>query len=185
MAIFWVSMWKFTGVHIFHGDLFPGKKAHLHDVDARNVWYSPWNVISVSSLGLLIDENWLFHKLHGFRCAIFFQDFAMMSELTSFLQVRWVERERFMYLLNPGILWICRAQSIRDSLMRWEHPLHCEVHSRRIALLGFLPTSPKKRRKNAHFQFRVGQSSGQPAGQTSHQRRSITWALRVSGKLKL
>lgn len=50
---------------------FQEKKAHLHDVDAQNVWYCPWNVTSVSSLGPLIDENWLFHKLHGLRCAIF------------------------------------------------------------------------------------------------------------------
>ena len=79
---------KVQGVHIFHVDLFPGKKAHLHDVDARNEWYCPWNVISLSSLGLLMDidgpKSGYFINYDGFRCAIVFQDFAMMSELTSF-----------------------------------------------------------------------------------------------------
>lgn len=121
------------------------KKAHLHDVEAQNVSYCPWNVISVSSLGLLIDQNWLFHQLHGLRCAFF-----------SRILPWWVSLQVFYrsgeYKGNASC--ICWAQVYsefagpnrkRDSLLRWENPLHCEVHSRRIALLGFLPTSPKNK----------------------------------------
>lgn len=94
-----------------------------------------------------MDQNWLFHKLHWFCCAIFSRILPWWANKFFRGQVS-IKGTLHVFVEPRHTFWICRAQSIPVALRG--------PFSRRIALLGFLSTSPKKRRKKRTLSVSCG-----------------------------